>query len=287
MQYFYLYTLSAILLSPSIHMKHTNKELIEFYFIVFFLSWAVFLTIYFYERISGIELPREFQLLAVLGVFSGTLISCWRSDGKEGVKKLLRRCIHWKINWKWYLVIFIPMILISISIGIVQLFNPFEIEINSIGNLIFGLIIVTFFMLFGEEIAWRGYALPKFQRNYSALKSSLISGFIWGAWHFPIWLIEPERAWGLPFIPAFLMFIIGNIAFTVLYAFITNSTKGSILLCALFHASGNVLIGWLKYSDELDIFTIPIYTVLLVILSFILIIKFGSKNLSKTERFLI
>ena len=37
----------------------------------------------------------------------------------------------------------------------------------------------------GEEIGWRGYALPQLLSRYSPLASSLILGLVWGAWHAP------------------------------------------------------------------------------------------------------
>ena len=265
----------------------TRKDLITFYLIVFGLSWAIFFTIFFIEKSTGNKMPRGFQAIAALAVFGGTILSSWKSDGKVGVKELLKRCFLFKVSWKWYTIIFIPMILIGISVAIAQFFETFEVGTNPIGNLLIGLVLITIFMVFGEEIAWRGYALPKFQRHYSALKSSLITGFLWGIWHLPIWLIEPERAWGLPFVLAFVIFTIGNIAFTVFYAFITNSTKGSILICALYHAAGNVLIGWLNYPDEFDKYTIPIFTILLVLLAFAIIKITGPSNLSKKNRFTI
>jgi membrane protease YdiL (CAAX protease family) len=38
----------------------------------------------------------------------------------------------------------------------------------------------------GEELAWRGFALPRLQAKYNALTSSVILGAIWGLFHLPL-----------------------------------------------------------------------------------------------------
>lgn len=37
-----------------------------------------------------------------------------------------------------------------------------------------------------EENGWRGFALPLLLQRFSPLKATLILGFLWGLWHFPV-----------------------------------------------------------------------------------------------------
>jgi membrane protease YdiL (CAAX protease family) len=41
-----------------------------------------------------------------------------------------------------------------------------------------------------EEVAWRGFALPRLQSRHSALLSSLIVGVLSALWHLPLLLTE-------------------------------------------------------------------------------------------------
>ncbi|MGM0385270.1 MAG: CPBP family glutamic-type intramembrane protease [Actinomycetota bacterium] len=51
---------------------------------------------------------------------------------------------------------------------------------------------LLFWLFFGpvpEEPGWRGYALDGLQSHHGALASSLIVGFVWLAWHLPLFFL--------------------------------------------------------------------------------------------------
>lgn len=79
----------------------------------------------------------------------------------------------------------------------------------------------------GEEIGWRGFALPKLLETYSALAASLILGSVWAVWHLPLILVGDFTSYGA-FMP-----VIAAIAFT----WVSQNAKGSVLLAILMHAS--------------------------------------------------
>ena len=59
------------------------------------------------------------------------------------------------------------------------------------GNIV-GVSIATFVMSLlsntWEEVGWRGFALPRLQKNHSALAATLVVGVLWGMWHVPLFL---------------------------------------------------------------------------------------------------
>lgn len=53
----------------------------------------------------------------------------------------------------------------------------------------------------GEELAWRGFALPRLLGRHSAIAASLILGIFWALWHLPLlWtsgIEEQQLPWWL------------------------------------------------------------------------------------------
>ena len=82
-----------------------------------------------------------------------------------------------------------------------------------------------------EEFGWRGLALPLLQRKFVPILAALILGVIWGFWHLPAFMLSgtPQSAW------SFTPFFVGSIALSVIVTPLFNTSRGSILLPALFH----------------------------------------------------
>jgi membrane protease YdiL (CAAX protease family) len=80
----------------------------------------------------------------------------------------------------------------------------------------------------GEEIGWRGYALPRMQRGRSALSATLILSALWALWHWPLFFYVLDIA----ILP---MWLLGLTAGTVVFTWLYNSSGGSVLMIILWH----------------------------------------------------
>ena len=98
---------------------------------------------------------------------------------------------------------------------------------------------------FFEELGWTGFAIPRLRRRYSILKTGLIVGLVWGAWHFlPFWKSDSFSA-AFP-----LMLLLGQLfawlpPFRILMVWVYDRTESllvSILMHASLMASLNVLV---------------------------------------------
>jgi membrane protease YdiL (CAAX protease family) len=133
----------------------------------------------------------------------------------------------------------------------------------------------------GEEIGWRGFALPRLQALQSALGASLVLGVIWGLWHAPKFFLAGQGASALPF---FLFFLISIMAQTILMTWVYNNTGGSLLLAVLFHFSSDAVLtfflpAWVQPSGVPLIFAIM--TLLQVGVAVLVVVRYGPARLSR------
>ncbi|RPJ42385.1 MAG: CPBP family intramembrane metalloprotease [Chloroflexi bacterium] len=101
-----------------------------------------------------------------------------------------------------------------------------------IGGLISGL---------GEEIGWRGLFVPELYKVTTFTKTSLISGAVWGLWHFPLLFFADYNLPGAPRWYAGLMFAILVIGVSFAFAWL-RLKSGSLWTAAVLHAAHNVFI---------------------------------------------
>jgi membrane protease YdiL (CAAX protease family) len=123
---------------------------------------------------------------------------------------------------------------------------------NTIAHQLFGpatsILFVLPFLLFnmlvnGEEIGWRGYVLPRLQWRHNALISSLIIGVIWTTWHIPKFLVAGDST-------PFGWYLIMTVARAILFTWVYNGTRGSLLLVTLFHAAVNTAYVFLPVAPH-------------------------------------
>jgi uncharacterized protein len=88
----------------------------------------------------------------------------------------------------------------------------------------------------GEESGWRGYALPRLQRRFGPLTSSLILGFLWANWHLPALL---ARIYNI----TWWQFVAVTMAASVFLSFGFNKSGGSTLCAVIVHGVYNVGTG--------------------------------------------
>jgi uncharacterized protein len=98
------------------------------------------------------------------------------------------------------------------------------------------LLILAFTDGLGEQLAWRGFALPRAvaaQRPYS-----LILGLLWGLWHLPLVWTEGATMYQQPV----WLFLVDILAKSILFTWVVLHTRGSVLLAMLWHASTNLFV---------------------------------------------
>ncbi len=209
--------------------------------LMFLLTWPIDLA---HSGVLQLQIPFIVYLFLGWGFVVAALAMTALTLGRPGVVALLKRFLIWRVGWRWLLVALLlyPSILLGavlINTAITQ--TPLDFT-EVFAHRIFGasaylpMFIVPFFLVDaisnGEEIGWRGYVLPRLQARHSALVASLILGVVWGFWHLPKFLAADNTS-------PFWLFMIRITASAVLYTWLFNNTRGSLLMTTMFHASAN------------------------------------------------
>ena len=254
--------------------------------LMFLFTWPIDLSN------SGI-LPFQFPFLVYLflgwGFIFASLLMTGLTLGKEAVITLLKRYLIWRVSWKWYLVILLQPAIQTLSIVLNSFISKTPIDFSGVfAYQIFGpsanlaLLFLPFLLsdaiTNGEEMGWRGYVLPRLQAKYTALVASLILGVIWAIWHLPKFLPDNTSSFGL--------FMVRTIIVAVMYTWIYNGTKGSLLLVTLFHAAANAGGVFLPVANTVsgeNSGALIIEIVLQFIAVMIIIYYAGADRLSRTE----
>src|SRR5215211_2396167 len=258
-----------------------RHPLITFFVLAYALSWIlesplVFLRDSVTDTQGLILTILASNVPSVLGIVLTAAVF-----GRGPLRKLLGRLLIWRVNPLWYLVVILgPVVLTG---GVVALNALLGGPALSLGMPLVGVLSMLAFSVvpgsaLGEEIGWRGYALPRLQSRMSALGASLIIGPIWALWHLPLWLTgTPGRTPTL-----YAAFAVSVIALSVILTWVYNSTGGSLLMVVLLHATYNLPIT-LAIDDLGSRATVPVllYFGLLVVAAIVVVIVAGPKHLSR------
>jgi CAAX protease family protein len=92
-----------------------------------------------------------------------------------------------------------------------------------------------------EEIAWRGFLVPKMIQLTSFTKTSLITGLIWAIWHFPLIIFTKVRSGNTPLLYSLICFTVFTVGFSFAAAWF-RLKSGSVWSATLLHGSHNALM---------------------------------------------
>jgi len=161
---------------------------------------------------------------------------------KRGIRRLLRPVLRWRVGAIWFLVAALGSTLIFIAADATRavlhapLPNPWFTfpGFASMGFLVGALLAGAF----GEEVGWRGLGQARLQGRFSALSAAALVGVVWTVWH--LWpVVAPGGLDGTTWADA-LLTLVRLTALSVLFAWLYNSTGGSLLIVMVAHAGYDV-----------------------------------------------
>jgi hypothetical protein len=179
-------------------------------------------------------------MFAVLGPTIAAFILVGVESGRAGMGQLLRRVLETGFSKWWWLPTLLLMPLIGILTAVGMSLLGVEIPEWTAPTLVTAMLTALTILFIGgglEEFGWRGYALDRMQTGKNALLASLVLGFFWGLWHLPLFFMQgtTQHEGAIPIWEFILQIMVLSVLFTWLY----NNTRGSLLIAILFHTIGN------------------------------------------------
>ena len=206
-----------------------RHDLAVFLILAFALSWSIWPFV--------LTNPESTPMLPY-GPIIAAIIVLALTRGWASVRDLLRSIVRWRVGLQWYaLALLLPVGIILAAIYLNALLGgPTPTAADFRGWYEFPLIFLITTLIkgpFTEEPGWRGFLLPRLQSRYTPLVASLIVGVIWAIWHLPLLLSDPTGQ--RPALQFFVLVVAQSVVFTWVY----NSTRGSVLLVILMHGAFN------------------------------------------------
>jgi membrane protease YdiL (CAAX protease family) len=246
--------------NPSSWLKRHALALYFSLAIVF--SWAIYIPLVAVRQgWTDAAIPYAIHYLASFGPALAALLVTVLTAGRGGLTELWERITKWQVKWTYAaFAVLSPVALFVLAALAMRVFQGAWPDLHLLGQanylpyLGWGVLpvwLITFG--FGEEIGWRGFALPRLQKRMSVSKATLVLGLLWTLWHVPSFFYhETYMGMGWIMLPGF---IIGVLCGAVLFTWLYNGTGGSVLMVAIWHALFDLMTASAAGRDFIPIVT--------------------------------
>jgi membrane protease YdiL (CAAX protease family) len=218
-------------------------SLVWFFVLTFAITWALWL----WPDALPSGRTGIFALggpVFLVGVFTPGLVALAltaKRDGRSALVGLLARIGRWQASWRLYAFALGYMMLAKLAAALIirVLTGAWPVFGSTPWPLLLLAGVATFWGQAGEELGWRGYALPRLASAMGLGRASVLLGVVWAVWHLPLFFIPGTGSDGQSF-PLYLLHVV---AVSVAIAWLYWRAGGSLLLVMLMHASVNNSMG--------------------------------------------
>lgn len=226
----------------------TAAHLVAFYGLACGVSWALWLPPALVDVGDALR-----SVLLVAGTFGPTVAALTMlvvRHGRAEARDRVRRLLRWRLGLGWWAVAVLgPVAVILAGIGAAMATGVDVSGWNDPGQWYLAIPVFAYVVLFGgplgEELGWRGWALPRLQGLTSPVAASLAIGVGWSVWHWPLFLVDGTVQQSTP-VAAFVLQIVVS---SVVYTWLWNHTA-SLPIVIAFHAAFNTSVGLFPILPE-------------------------------------
>ena len=221
--------------------------LLKFFALTFLVSWLFFIAGAAGAGAFGNPVPVLAEIrgaLFLIGTVTPALVAIWltaRAEGNSGTQALLSRVLKWDVGARWYVFAILYNLIVKLAVALTYraITGTWPQFGSEAWYLIVGAMVISTPVQAGEEIGWRGFALPRLADRAGFRRASVLLGVIWAVWHLPFFYVPGIDMYG----QSFPTFALGVTAISVAMAWLYVRTNGSLLLTMLMHSAINQTVG--------------------------------------------
>ncbi len=242
--------------------------------IILFIGWVLALSfLVFWGPLAMVPfaMPRSFWYTVwfVLGWFVPSMVGLVlirRSDGKQGIKEVLKRTFDVRVGWDVLLTLLMMLGILVLGQVLLSRFSTTCFDLNLFRRQSARLLPLFILGPLSEEFGWRGFLQPQMERFFSPLLTSAMIGLIWGIWQYPLFLIlgTVQRGLQMSFIPSVVQLMLLSMVFTYAYHHTHKSIGVSILIhwiygyALLVLSMGRPNIPWIEWISLIPMLLIAV-----------------------------
>ena len=258
-----------------------NKIPLRFFGVTFLWAWLLWGIAIFIGHGSSQDfaylsskIAMPIMLLGAFGPAIGAFVSLRTIEGKGAIKNYCKKFLSLKFGWKVWVLMFMVLGCSYFVAWIIPEFFGNERIPSFLPNLYIFPIYLLINIFFGggqEEIGWRGYILPYFEKKYGLIIGSLLLGVIWAIWHIPLWFIPGTTQMYMNFL-AFTMMTIG---YSYFFSWVREESGDRLLSGLIVHGMANgfaAIFPTLVMDENARQIRFWIYSVITLIIGIIIVL---------------
>lgn len=180
------------------------------------------------------------NVLFLLGTFAPGLVALvllYREKRRAAMEEIMTRVFDGSVHWQWYVfaVLYMPVTKLLVALLYRIGFGTWPRFGEEAWYLMAFAIVISTWAQAGEEIGWRGYALPRLLHFLGYGWSSIVLGIIWALWHLPLFFVPAADKGG----QSFLIYLLQVMALSVAITWLYWRTNARLLPIMVLHAAVN------------------------------------------------
>jgi membrane protease YdiL (CAAX protease family) len=227
-------------------LKVNQDILLAMFFVFTLLAWIIWIpqaTVKLGYSGSAVTLSSPLNMITVWMPTLGAILISFLSSGGPGIRKLFGGLRKWRVGVQWYLLVCLlepGRWLMAFALDHL-LGNEYALSLPPLLSL-FGsserflipmALVLTLPNALGEELGWRGYALPGLLKRFSPFFSTLFLGIFWATWHLPAWVGQMPA----PSAEVLVLRFINIVGLAFIFTWIYIASEGSLTLVIVLHAA--------------------------------------------------